>query len=175
MASEGNNNSAPPPMVVTPADAISDELSHPKAQRMAKSEAWKACRKNLLPIIASNLSKAIHDKWVIANKLLPTQLLPATVSMYSFNQAFWNSPPDFESEGTQAFGRYSDGSILLRHSFHRCWYLQSFSTDNINRSASIKRANVLFKFPPSPICSTQNSKQRFPDSNNWWSRNSFNC
>ena len=52
---------------------------------MAKVEAWKVCRKNLLPIIASNLSEAIHDEWVIATTLLPTQLLPAAVSIYSFN------------------------------------------------------------------------------------------
>jgi hypothetical protein len=150
MASTRNNNSARP-TVVTPDDARSEGPSA-RAQITAKLEAWKACRKNLLPIIASNLSEAIHDEWVIASKLLPAQLLPATVSIVSFTKAFWTGSPDFESEGTQAFGPYSDGSVLLRHSFHNRWYLQSFLTDHVNRTgyftATIKRANECFKFPP---------------------------
>jgi hypothetical protein len=88
------------------------------AQKKAKLEAWKACRKNLLPLIATNLSEAIHDEWVIASELLPTQLSPTAVSPVSFSKAFWRSKPDFESEGTQAFGPCSDGSFLLWHSFH---------------------------------------------------------
>jgi hypothetical protein len=151
MASTRNSNSAPPLTVVTPDNARSEGPS-PRAERTAKLEAWKACRKNLLPIIASNLSEAIHDEWVIASKLLPTQLLPATVPLVSFTKAFWFGSPDFESEGTQAFGPYLDGSVLLRHSFHNRWYVQSFLTDHVNRhgyfTSTIKRANQAFKFPP---------------------------
>jgi hypothetical protein len=62
------------------------------------------------------------------------------------------SLPDFELEGTQAFGPYSDGSILLRHHFRNRWHVQSFLTDHVNRSgyftSAIKRANEVFKFPP---------------------------
>jgi hypothetical protein len=129
MASTRNNNSAPPPMVATPEDDARSEGLGPRAQKMTKLEAWKACRKNLLPIIASNLSEAIQDVWVIASKLLPTQLLPATLSIISFTMGSWTgSLPDFELEGTQAFGPCSDGSILLRHYFHNRWHVQSFLT-----------------------------------------------
>ena len=52
----------PPPMVVTPEDTIRDGLSL-KALRMANPKLGKpACRKHILPIIASNLREAIHDR-----------------------------------------------------------------------------------------------------------------
>jgi hypothetical protein len=144
MASTSTNNSDPPPTVVTPEPTQ-------RAKRTEKLEAWKAFRNNLLPLIASNLSEAIHDEWVIANKLLPTHLLPVKVPLVSFTKAFWLCTPDFESAGTQAFGPYSDGSVLLRHSFHNRWYLQSFLTDHVNRTDyftdAIKRANECWKFP----------------------------
>jgi hypothetical protein len=43
MTSTRNNNSAPPPMVVTPKDDARSEGLVPRAQKMAKLEAWKTC------------------------------------------------------------------------------------------------------------------------------------
>jgi hypothetical protein len=110
------------------------EVLNSQARKKALREALKACRKNLLTIIASNLGETLPDKLTIASKLLLLYILPDSVSLVLFAKAFWIGS-SFELKGTLlAFGPYLDGSILLRYSFQNWWYLQTFFTDHVNRS-----------------------------------------
>jgi hypothetical protein len=71
------------------------EVPSSRAQKKDLLEAWKACRKDPLPIIASNLGEASYssDKWVIASKLLPLLLLSDSVPLVLFVKAFFIEVP----------------------------------------------------------------------------------